>query len=35
LHKSPWSETVSELYRPRDLRLSTKLVSILRIEGAK
>jgi hypothetical protein len=35
LKKTPWPQSASELYRPRDRRLSAKLVPIfLRIEGA-
>jgi hypothetical protein len=33
--KTPWPQSVSELYRPSDRRLSARLVpTILRIEGA-
>jgi hypothetical protein len=31
--KTPWPESASELYRPNDLRLSTKLVSTFADRG--
>jgi hypothetical protein len=30
---SPWPESASEIYKPRDSQLSAKLVSNLRMEG--